>query len=150
MRHENACIMFGTSTLNSASISSSSNTKHNYCLLALERKPLAVVSDTIITPLFWCTSYSYTVCTHRSACTHVLLCVHIHAMYVPGSMPGYANLVLLFSLARSFTHIAPVYPAAYWGPGGLVSSGEAAYPAVTSMGTWCLLGKQIPNCPCLA
>ena len=27
------------------------------------------------------------------------------------------------------------------------SSGEAAHPAVISMGTWCLLGKQIPNCP---
>ena len=32
----------------------------------------------------------------------------------------------------------------------LVSSGEAAHPAVTSMGTWCLLGKQISNCPHLA
>ena len=31
-----------------------------------------------------------------------------------------------------------------WGPGGLVSTGEAAHPAVTSMGTWCKLGKQMP------
>ena len=33
------------------------------------------------------------------------------------------------------TLLAPVYPAVYWGPGDLVSSGEAACPAVTSMGT---------------
>jgi len=26
-----------------------------------------------------------------------------------------------------------------------VSIGEAAHPAVTSMGTWCKLGKQIPT-----
>ena len=25
-----------------------------------------------------------------------------------------------------------------------MSTGEAAHPAVTSMGTWCKLGKQIP------
>ena len=66
-------------------------------------------------------------------------------------MPSYATLVLLLLLwARNFTHIAPVYPAVYWGPGGLVSSGEAAHPAATALGTWCLLGKQIPNSPCLA
>ena len=29
-------------------------------------------------------------------------------------------------------------------------SGEAAHPAVTSTGTWCLLGKQMPTCPYLA
>ena len=36
-----------------------------------------------------------------------------------------------------------------WGPGGLVPTGEAAHPAVTSMGTWCKLGKQMLDCPCL-
>ena len=34
-----------------------------------------------------------------------------------------------------------------WWPG---VDWEAAHPAVTSMGTFCKLGKQIPNCPCLA
>ena len=29
-----------------------------------------------------------------------------------------------------------------WGLGGLVPTGEAAHPAVTSMGTWCKLGKK--------
>ena len=57
---------------------------------------------------------------------------------VPGSMPGYANLVL-FPGGRSITHIVPVYPAVR--PGGLVSSEEAAHPAVKSKGTWCLLGE---------
>ena len=28
-------------------------------------------------------------------------------------------------------------------------TGDAAHPAVTSMGTWCKLGKQMLNCPCL-
>ena len=30
-----------------------------------------------------------------------------------------------------------------------MSTGEAAHPAVTSMGTWCKMGKQVSNCPCL-
>ena len=34
---------------------------------------------------------------------------------------------------RNFTHIVPVCPAVYWGPGGLVSTGESAHPAVTSI-----------------
>ena len=33
-----------------------------------------------------------------------------------------------------------------WEPSGLVSTGEAAHLAVTSMGIWCKLGKQISNC----
>ena len=36
------------------------------------------------------------------------------------------------------------------GPSGLVSFGEAAHQVVTSMDTWHLLGKQMPNCPCIA
>ena len=51
--------------------------------------------------------------------------------------------------ARNCTHIAPVYPAVQWGPGGLMSTEEAALPTDTSMGTWCKLGKQMLNCPCL-
>ena len=35
------------------------------------------------------------------------------------------------------------------GPGGLVPTEEAAHPAVTSMGTWCKLGKQMLNRSCL-
>ena len=35
-------------------------------------------------------------------------------------------------------------PAVKRGPGGLVSTGEAAHSAVTSMGIWCLLGQQMP------
>ncbi|XP_065917594.1 uncharacterized protein [Dysidea avara] len=50
----------------------------------------------------------------------------------------------------SFVKHILFYPAVYWGPGGLVSSVEAAHPAVASMGTWCLLGKQMPNCPSLS
>ena len=41
-----------------------------------------------------------------------------------------------------FPEHAPVYPADKWGPGELVSTGEAAHPAVTSMGTWYELRKQ--------
>jgi len=60
-----------------------------------------------------------------------------HNQEVMSSSPGLATLVLLlFPWARNFTHIAPVYPAVKWGPGGLVPTGEAAHPAVTSMGTW--------------
>ena len=48
-------------------------------------------------------------------CVYVM-CVVLHQpgnRKVSGLMPNYANLVLLF------THIAPIYPAVYWGPGGL-------------------------------
>jgi len=45
-------------------------------------------------------------------------------------------------LSKKLTHTAPVYPAVEWGPGGLVSLGEAAHPVVTSMDTWCKLGKH--------
>ena len=38
-------------------------------------------------------------------------------------------------------HIAPVYLAFKWRPGDLVSTGETAHPAVTSLGTQCKLGK---------
>jgi len=62
---------------------------------------------------------------------------------VPGSIPS--QVLLLFPLAKNFTHIALVYPDVEWGPGGLVSTGEATHPAVTSMGTWCKLGKQMPT-----
>ena len=63
---------------------------------------------------------------------------------VPGLIPSYATLVLLllFPLARNFTHIATVYPAVKWGPGGLISIGEAAHSAITSMGTW---GSKFPT-----
>ena len=67
-----------------------------------------------------------------------------HNQEVMGSIPGLATLVLLFPCAKNFTHIALVYPAVKWGPGGL--DGEVAHLAVTSMGTWCKLGKQISNC----
>jgi len=45
-------------------------------------------------------------------------------------------------VSLNFTQIAPVYSAVKWGPGGLVSTGEAAHPAVTSMGTW---GSKCPT-----
>ena len=48
-------------------------------------------------------------------------------------------------LEQETLHIVPVYPLFKWGPGGLVSTGEAAHPVVTSMGT---LGSNA-NCPCL-
>ena len=53
---------------------------------------------------------------------------------VPGLMPNYANLVLLFLILLQYTQLCI---------GALVSSGEAANPAVTSMGNWCLLEKQM-------
>ena len=76
-------------------------------------------------------------------CLRVCVCVCVWASIVKwlghqpvnrkvaGSIPGQATLVLLlFPWARNFTHIAPVYPAVKWRPGGL--------------------GKQLFNCyPCL-
>ena len=49
----------------------------------------------------------------------------------PGNqkVPGLCHLVSLSK--KRYSHIV------YW----LVSTGEAAHPAVTSMGTWCLLGE---------
>ena len=77
------------------------------------------------------------------ACVFVCVCMHACVrervtkwlehqpgnQKVPGLMPDYTGLVL-FPYVRSFTHITPIYT---WGPSCLVSTGEAAHPAVTSM-----------------
>ena len=60
------------------------------------------------------------VCVCCSVCCSVCVCV---------CWPGNQK----FPCSMAFTHIAPVYPAVFWGPGDLMSSGEAAHPAVTSM-----------------
>ena len=46
-----------------------------------------------------------------------------------------SRLCQFVSLSKKIYLVYP-WPAVYWGPGGLVSSGEAAHPAVTSMGAW--------------
>ena len=52
-------------------------------------------------------------------------------------MPGYANLDVVVSLSKElYSHCTQLYNG---GPGGLVSS--------NIMGTWHLMGKQMPNCP---
>ena len=60
-------------------------------------------------------------------------------------MPSYtwSKLVLLFPLETLLTLLQSTQ-LLKWEPGSLVSTGEAAHPAVTSMGSWYKLGKQMP------
>ena len=60
-------------------------------------------------------------------------------------MHDYANLVFCRSFLEQETLLTLLqYSQLYIGD--LVSFGEAAHPAVTSMGTWCLLGMtQVPK-----
>jgi len=64
---------------------------------------------------------------------YVLMCVYVCA-YVQ---------VYVCACVRAYMH-------RQLGQWGLVSTAEVVHPAVTSMGTWCKLEKQMPNCPCLA
>ena len=68
-------------------------------------------------------------------CFSFYMCVCVGNWKVPAGVA-----TLLFPWARNFTQSTQL------GPNGLVSTGEAAHPAVIPMGTWCKLGKQISNC----
>ena len=70
---------------------------------------------------------------------------------VRGSIPSVATSVLLFFYEQEtlLTLLQSNQPFKL-GPGYLVSTGVAGYPAVTSMGNWYKLGRQMPNCLCLA
>ena len=62
---------------------------------------------------------------------YVLLVATGYTGLVPGSIPGVTSSVLLLSLEQE----------------SLLTMLQSA---VTSISTWCKLGGQITNCPCLA
>ena len=56
-------------------------------------------------------------------------------MLLPGSIPGYATLVA-FLEQGTLLRLLQSTQLLKWGPGGLVPTGEAAHPTVSSMDTW--------------
>jgi len=97
-----------------------------------------------------CVFLSVCVCVRACACVRACVRVHVHACVCVCESKGCRfgprsrHFGAVVSLSKKLTYIAPVYPAVKWVPG------EEAYPAVTSMGTWCKSGEanaQLPISP---
>jgi len=59
-----------------------------------------------------------------------------HNREVVGLIPSWTTFVLLFPWARNLLTLLQSTQLLIWGCGGLVSTREAAHPAITSMDTW--------------
>jgi len=70
--------------------------------------------------------------TCTSNCLYAHSCVAVCNVVCACVCPSWATLVLLFSWAKKICSKCSSLPS--WGPGSLVSTGETAYPAATSMG----------------
>ena len=87
--------------------------------------------------------------TYVCVCVYVRVCTYVRTyvcVYVCVCACKYMCVRMYVCLC---THNLTLLQSTQLYVGDLVASGKAAHTAVTSMGTCCLLGKQIPNCLCL-